>query len=149
VAKKPGKRLESTRGMTPSTTPATGTAGRLGAPLLGGGSDAKEAAAAEGDVAFVYGKDAQGTHIVRRRSGEAPLETGLLRPLREGQPIEGEIVTLTPRADVPLLFDVKSELADPRPRPTRDGPAQVASDAYRRGWDAIYSGRRRGDHSVN
>jgi hypothetical protein len=47
-----------------------------------------------------------------------------------------------------MLFDVKSELPDPRGRSTSDGPAQVASDAYRKGWDAIY-GRRRRDHSVN
>lgn len=109
---------------------------------------ARTAAPALGDVAFIVGKDEHGTHIVRRRSEEAPLEAGLLRPLREGKPIEGEVVSLTPRQDVPLLFDVKSELPDPHGRVPHDGPAQVASEAYRRGWEAIY-GQRRRDRSVN
>jgi hypothetical protein len=103
-----------------------------------------------GDIALVCGKDQNGTHILRRRSEKAPLEMGLLRPLREGKPIEGEVISLTPRREAPVLFDVKSELADPRPRPrpTEDGPAQVATDAYRKGWDAVW-GRRRRDQTVN
>jgi hypothetical protein len=101
-----------------------------------------------GDIALVCGKDQHGTHILRRRSEEAPLELGLLRPLREGKPIEGEVVSLTQRPETPLLFDVKSELPDPRPRATEDGPAQVATDAYRKGWDAVW-GRRRRDQTVN
>ena len=100
-------------------------------------------ASLKGDIALVCGKDQHGTHILRRRSEDAPLEVGLLRPLREGKPIEGEVVSLTPRDEAPMLFNVKSELADPRPRPTEDGPAQVATDAYRKGWDAVWGGRRR------
>jgi hypothetical protein len=119
-----------------------------GEPASKGPPRTKAGAPALGDVAFIVGKDEHGTHIVRRRSEEAPLEAGLLRPLREGKPIEGEVVSLTPRKDVPLLFDVKSELPDPHERVPHDGPAQVASDAYRRGWEAIYGHRRR-DHSVN
>lgn len=112
--------------------------------------DAGAPARLQGDIAVVCGKDQHGTHILRRRSEEAPLELGLLRPLREGKPIEGEVVSLTQRPEAPILFDVKSELADPRPRPraTEDGPAQVATEAYRKGWDAVW-GRRRRDQSVN
>lgn len=103
-----------------------------------------------GDVALVFGKDEHGTHILRRRSEDAPVEAGVLRPLQSGKPIEGEVISLSPRSDTPLLFDVKSELPSPYPaaRPTSDGPAQVASDAYRRGWDAVW-GRRRRDRSLN
>jgi hypothetical protein len=101
-------------------------------------------------VALVFGQDEHGTHILRRRSEEAPLEAGLLRPLREGKPIDGEVVRLTPRREAPLLFDVKTELPDPRgPRATAEGPAQVATDAYRRGWDAVWGGRRRGSQALN
>ena len=106
------------------------------------------AASLKGDIALVCGKDQHGTHILRRRSEDAPLEVGLLRPLREGKPIEGEVVSLTARPEAPLLFNVKSELPDPRPRPTEDGPAQVATDAYRKGWDAVWGGRRRA-HALN
>lgn len=103
-----------------------------------------------GDVALVFGKDEHGTHILRRRSEDAPVEAGVLRPLQSGKPIEGEVISLSPRGDTPLLFDVKSELPSPypAPRPTSDGPAQVASDAYRKGWDAVW-GRRRRDRSLN
>jgi hypothetical protein len=103
-----------------------------------------------GDIAMVFGKDANGVHILRRRSEEAPIEAGLLRPMREGKPISGEVVSLTQRQDLPMLYDVRSEFGaptEPSDRQTGDGPAQVASDAYRKGWDAVW-GRRR-DSSVN
>jgi len=108
------------------------------------------AATPPGDVALVFGKDQHGTHILRRRSEDAPVEAGVLRPLQSGKPIDGEVISLSPRSDAPLLFDVKSELPSPYPaaRPTSDGPAQVASDAYRNGWDAVW-GRRRRDRSLN
>jgi len=102
-----------------------------------------------GDVAVVFGKDENGTHILRRRSEDAPVEAGVLRPLQSGKPIEGEVVSLSPRPEGPLLFDVKSELPSPYPAPrATDGPAQVATDAYRKGWDAVW-GRRRRDRSIN
>lgn len=107
-------------------------------------------AAIPGDVAFVFGRDEHGTHILRRRSEEAPVEAGILRPLREGKPIDGEVVTLSARSDMPMLFDVKSELPDPHAasRAANDKPAQVATDAYRKGWDAVW-GRRRPAQSLN
>lgn len=68
---------------------------------------------------------------------------GTIRPLREGKPIEGEVLSLKPRTDVPFVYDVKTEIHDPR-RASGDGPPQVASAAYRRGWDAIWGEQRRG-----
>lgn len=114
-----------------------------------------------GDIALVLAKDADGVHILRRRSEEAPIEAGLLRPMREGKPIVGEVVSLTRRADHPMFYDVKSEFgasseADGETdveggvrdaHPAIDGPAQVASEAYRKGWEAVW-GRRR-DRSLN
>jgi len=106
-----------------------------------------------GDIALVLGQDQHGTRILRRRSENAPVEAGLIRPLREGKPIDGEVVTLTPRGEAPFVFDVKTELSDPRAsgeRATGDGPPQVATDAYRKGWDAVWGGRRRrGDDTIN
>lgn len=118
-------------------------------------SDATPIRIPSGDIAFVCGKDVDGVHILRRRSEESPIETGLLRPLREGKPIDGEVVSLTQRRDVPLLFDVKSEFggpaqpatADAPERLTGDGPAQVSSEAYRRGWDAVWG--HRSDRTLN
>jgi hypothetical protein len=96
------------------------------------------------DVALIHGKtpDGEGLKILRRR--ENRLELGAVHPLKEGVPITGEVVTLTPRPDFPLLCDVKTELAAPKATPDvaappRHGPAQVATDQYRENWDRIWS----------
>ena len=104
------------------------------------------------DVAAVFGKDERGLHIIRRRSEEGPLEAGILQPLQEGKPISGEVISMRRRPDLPFLFDVKTEVssaagpteAEPaEAESATSGPAQVASDSYRRGWDAIWGHRSR------
>ncbi|HEX2880809.1 MAG TPA: hypothetical protein VHO25_14860 [Polyangiaceae bacterium] len=105
------------------------------------------------DVALICGVGANGSdlHVLRRRNNR--IETGVARALREGQPIQGELVRLRPREQFPLLCDVDVELAnpeqaqasddvqtrefDPRNGPTH-GPAQVSNDSYRKNWDAIW-----------
>ena len=102
------------------------------------------------DIAMVVARDEDGVHILRRRSEESPVEMGLLKPMREGKPISGEVITLKQREDMPIFYDVRSEYggpAQPEPREPGDGPAHVTSDAYRKGWDAVW-GRRR-DRSIN
>jgi hypothetical protein len=100
-----------------------------------------------GDVAIVCGKDENGVHILRRRSEDAPIEAGIAQPLAEGKPITGEVISMRPRKDLPFLFDVTTEVeGSPRPdaEPSAtDGPAQVATDSYRKGWDAIWGRKRR------
>jgi hypothetical protein len=104
------------------------------------------------DVAMIVDRteDNQGFQILRRRSESAAVEIGTLRPLREGKPLEGEVVSLRQRRDLPFLYDVKTELGDESEsrRGTSDGPAQVATEEYRRGWDAIW-GRRPRDAKPN
>jgi hypothetical protein len=96
------------------------------------------------DVAAVFGKDERGVHILRKRAEDAPVEAGILQPLVEGKPITGEVVSMKARADVPFLFDVKTEVEAPEEAaPAGNGPAQVATDSYRRGWDAIWGRRSR------
>ena len=99
--------------------------------------------------------DGEGVHVIRAR--EERIETGELRALREGKPIAGEIVTLEPRKENPLVCDVRasyrpqapatpaSSSAAPAPR---KGPAQVATKSYRDNWDEIF-GARRSDRSLN
>jgi hypothetical protein len=101
------------------------------------------------DVALVLDRtdDSEGYQILRRRGDHRPVELGTIRPLKEGRPIDGEVVSLKPRKDVPFLYDVKTELPDPVPddkRLTSDGPPQVATAEYRRGWEAIWGKRRKG-----
>jgi len=95
------------------------------------------------DVALVLDQteDRGGYQILRHRRGTNEVELGSIVPLEEGRPIQGEVVSLTRREDVPFLYDVETELPDPRGRerrPVSQGPAQVATDDYRRGWEAIW-----------
>jgi hypothetical protein len=96
------------------------------------------------DVAVVCGKDEQGVHVLRRRSPDAPVEAGVLQPLVEGRPITEEVIALRPRSDGPLVFDVSTVLERPTARAPGDGPSQVATDSYRKGWDTIFGRKRAG-----
>lgn len=99
---------------------------------------------AKTDVALIHGRtaDGEGLRILRQR--EERLEVGEVRPLKEGRTIQGEVVRLQPRRNFPLLCDVTVELeaqagADSAaPVRGKSGPAQVATDAYRANWDAIF-----------
>ena len=96
---------------------------------------------------MVCGKDENGVHILRRRSEDAPIEAGIAQPLTEGKPITGEVISMRRRKDLPFLFDVKTEIESgdsDAEAGTTDGPAQVATDSYRKGWDAIWGRKRRG-----
>jgi hypothetical protein len=115
---------------------------------VGKKSDVVEPQPPPGDVALVFGRNEQGVHILRRRDENAPIEAGLLQPIVEGKPITGELISMRQREDIPLLYDVKSEMPAPgagEPREGREGrspgPSQVATDSYRKGWDAIWGGR--------
>ena len=100
------------------------------------------------DVALIHGVGSDGSVHVLRRRGET-LEAGALKPVREGAPLHGELVSLTPRPSCPLLCDVQVHYAPPAPSPSakapaasRKGPAQVATDTYRDNWDSIWSAKK-------
>lgn len=98
--------------------------------------------------------DGQGTRVLRQREGR--LEIGCIRPVVSGQALTGELVRLSPRPELPALFDVKVEVAAPGARPpdageatappseartaqrTHAGPARVSTPHFREGWDAIW-----------
>jgi hypothetical protein len=105
------------------------------------------------DLALVFGPsaDGEGLNVLRKRAGSEAIEAGTLRPLREGRAIMGEVVHLEPRAEAPFLFDCATdeELSTVTQAPQAlAGPPQVATDEYRRGWDAIW-GRRERPAAVN
>jgi hypothetical protein len=103
------------------------------------------------DLALVFGPsaDGNGVNVLRRRAGSSTVEAGTLQPLREGRAITGEVVRLEPRAEAPFLFDCETdeELSTARAQPLT-GPPQVATEEYRRGWDAIW-GRRERSSALN
>lgn len=101
------------------------------------------------DVALVHRVTPDGAvHVIRRRGDQ--LEAGALQPLRESAPIVGEVVSLRPRENFPLLCDVETIYKPPvAPAPSsaaapsrRKGPAQVATDVYRDNWDSIWSSKK-------
>jgi hypothetical protein len=104
------------------------------------------------DVAIVCGvsDDGQGVDIIRKR-GER-IETGTVRRLEQGKPIHGEVVRLRPREHFPLICDVEVEVPardrTDAPTPT-SGPAQVATETYRKNWDAIYGRTRKPASMLN
>jgi hypothetical protein len=96
--------------------------------------DSGAAPSPSADMLFVYGKTDDDAYSVLRRRGEA-VELGAIRGLEEGRPIHGEVVRLLARAEHPLLFDV-DVVAETQP--ARSGPAQVATDEYRAGWELAF-----------
>jgi hypothetical protein len=125
---------------------------------LAGSSDKERAleerapAERDRDVAIVCGvsDDGQGVDIIRKR-GER-IEAGTVRRLEQGKPIHGEVVRLRPREQSPLVCDVEVEV----PAPARQeapaltsGPAQVATESYRKNWDAIYGAGRKPGSMLN
>jgi hypothetical protein len=106
------------------------------------------AAVPSSDVALIHGPTADGKGLQVLRARDNRLEIGAIRPLREGAPITGEVVTLRPRANFPALCDVEVNYKPPAAPSDRQelraalphhGPAQVATDDYRKNWDAIWS----------
>jgi hypothetical protein len=101
------------------------------------------------DVALVCGvsEDGQGVEVIRKRGDR--LETGTVRRLEAGKPIHGEVVRLRPRPQAPFLCDVEVEFTPREERGEREtlaansGPAQVATESYRKNWDAVYGRGRK------
>lgn len=92
--------------------------------------------------------------MLRRRDGQ--IEAGQARPLKHGQPIQGEVVRLKPRKELPLLCDVEVELPSSLPRvertedaTVRKGPARVSTERYRENWDAIWARTKKDDTLLN
>jgi hypothetical protein len=106
------------------------------------------------DVALVCGvsQDGAGVEVIRKRGDR--IETGTVRRLEPGKPIHGEVVRLRPRAHAPFVCDVEVEFAAPAREEgaaaaagtapgASSGPAQVATESYRKNWDAVYGRGRK------
>jgi hypothetical protein len=108
------------------------------------------------DLVLVRGRTEDGKGLEVLRSKADQVEAGIMKPLEEGKPLDGEVVKLTPRPECPLLFDAETQFSTNEvtrqhpelPARTTGGPPQVASDEYRRNWDAIYK-RRKKNASLN
>jgi hypothetical protein len=121
------------------------------APAPNAGTSRK---AATEDIALVCGlsEDGQGVEIIRKRGDR--IESGTVRRLEAGKPIHGEIVRLRPRPQAPMVCDVEVEFGGTEQAAGQrtdvgvspgvsSGPAQVATDSYRKNWDAVYGRSRK------
>ena len=101
------------------------------------------------DVVLIHGTSADGKGLAVLRHRENRLERGLVMPTEHGKPIHGEVVTLKPRREFPLICDVKVEYTPSENigdvvtdrRSLAKGPGQVATDTYRTNWDRIFLSR--------
>jgi hypothetical protein len=115
-------------------------------------SDERSSEKPDPDVAIVCGvsDDGQGVDIIRKR-GER-IEAGTVRRLEQGKPIHGEVLRLRPREHFPMICDVEVELpapGTPQASPPTSGPAQVATETYRKNWDVIYGRSRKPGSLLN
>ena len=103
------------------------------------------------DVVLLAGptEDGEGIRVVRAR--DEKLETGEVRPLKEGKPLgSGEIVRLAPRPGSPRICDVQvvTKLGSTTAPARGPGPPQVATSAYRESWERIF-GAPDGSRALN
>ncbi|MDB4945520.1 MAG: hypothetical protein JWP97_5054 [Labilithrix sp.] len=123
---------------------------KASASLAPASASAPVSAPSAPDVVLLGGPtaDGGGIHVLRARNEQ--IETGELRALEHGKPITGEVVTLKPREGSPRICDVTDSFETKpaglralgaAPRTGHKGPAKVATDAYRQGWDEIFGSR--------
>lgn len=119
-----------------------------------GGTGPKE------DVVLLHSPTESGDGIRVLRKRDDTIELGELRPMREGQPIHGDVVRLTQREEHSMLYDCEVMLPAQKPKPLETaakepalaphkGPARVTSEAYRGGWEAIFGNRGKANEAPN
>jgi hypothetical protein len=118
--------------------------------------DSASAESKASDTLLIHGVSDDGQALAVLRAREDRIEAGVVRPLKEGEPVMGEVVRLKPRPEMPLVCDVEVTLPSPVPKRaapaklSHGGPAQVATPRYRENWDAIWAKpKRSGSDELN
>ncbi len=77
------------------------------------------------DLVLIHGlsEDGESCSVLRKRGNK--LEAGVVRPMKEGRPIEGDVVKLRPIPEVPLLFNVEVQYSSRG----EEGPAETTDAA--------------------
>ena len=109
------------------------------------------------DTVLIHGVSEDGQALAVLRARDDRIEAGVVRPLKEGEAVMGELVRLKPRPELPLVCDVEVELPSPVKKQlasapdklSHGGPAQVATPRYRENWDAIWAKPKRGSSELN
>jgi hypothetical protein len=106
------------------------------------------------DVVLIHGVADDGAMAVLRARNDR-VEAGVMRSVKPGEAVSGELLKLRPRPECPLVCDVEASVpagtvnasggTDQAPgKVAHGGPAQVATPTYRANWDAIWSKPRSG-----
>lgn len=84
----------------------------------------------DSEYPIAIGPEVKGGQIVHRQREDGSCQAGVLMPLSEGRPMlpGAELVDINKRGDRYTMRTVWRN----------GGPAQVASPAYREGWDRIF-----------
>lgn len=116
---------------------------KSGRPQTPEASDASEAA--KSDTVLIHGVSEDGQSLAVLRARDDRVEAGIVRKVKDGEPLMGELLRLKPRPELPLLCDVEVAMKAPSlpesaaRKLSHGGPAQVATASYRANWDAIWS----------
>lgn len=78
------------------------------------------------DVVLLHSPNEAGDGIRVVRKRQDTIELGELRPMREGQPIHGDVVRLTPREESALLFDCEVVVPSPARQETLENKPSAA-----------------------
>ena len=118
-----------------------------------GMADSDDSKPPQRDIALLGGPTERGDGVTIVRLREGQVEVGELRAAPEGKPILGESVRLHRRAEHPRLVEVETLARGPLAEAARPngegqaatkGPAKVATEAYRTGWESIFGAPRPG-----
>lgn len=99
-------------------------------------------------------EDGEGIRAIRAKDDKVDLAE--LRPLKEGQDVShSEVVRLTPHKELPALCDV-DVMYSPNESESHQstatdhaGPPRVASRAYRKNWDTIFTSAKPNKNLLN
>jgi hypothetical protein len=78
--------------------------------------------------------DGRGSRIFIRHTADHRIQSGVLRPAKDGEPLMGESIFHLEASGAPGEYRVQ-DLYDGR------GPSKVTTPAYRDGWDSIFGHR--------
>jgi hypothetical protein len=111
-----------------------------------------DAGEVERNLVLIAGVDSRRQEIHVLKPGEDGIETAVLRPVEHGQTLTGDLVRLHPHKNLPMVAELETVLRHPdsslQAARSHKGPAMVASEAYRRGWDAVFGTRPAGPSDV-
>lgn len=75
-----------------------------------------------------------------RGDGKVEVEQGAIVPLKDGETPMGDVIALTPDEGHAPFYKV--EVVAESPVKSHPGPANVATEAYRKGWERTFRGHK-------